>query len=245
MTDTPKTPLNQSLTSTPHATTANTTGLIRKHSVSLSGLHARIANPKIDILNDPNTRPNRLALMLDCSGSMSGSQIVSLRDACTSFIQSCTFGDTALALEPFGEEHDTNSRVALSCFPPFLMTTVQQLRAHGSTPMAQAMEYVLTQYSLTRCVLVSDGQPDSEPAVYLAAERFAAASLPCDCVHIGNDVGGEACLRRVAELTGGQYIKFTDIASFARSFKYLTPAFYAQLTSGNITAAQLGAKELK
>jgi hypothetical protein len=111
--------------------------------------------------------------------------------------------------------------------------------------MAEAMNYALINYSLTRAVLVSDGQPDSEPKAYDEAHNFKAAELPCDCVHIGNETCGEDCLRRIAEITGGQYIKFTDIASFSRSFKYLTPAFYAQLTSGNVTAAQLGAKEIK
>jgi len=176
---------------------------------------------------------------------MSGSKIQSLRDACVSFIQSCNFSDTALALEPFSTRECEAQRVPLSCFEPFLTTTVQMLTSHGSTPMAEAMDFVLQTYSLTRAVLVSDGQPDSEESVYEVASRYREASLPCDCVHIGDSTDGEACLRKVAEMTGGQYIKFTDITSFSRSFKYLTPAFYGQLTSGGVTAAQLGAKEIK
>jgi Mg-chelatase subunit ChlD len=238
----PSTP--QSITTTSDTTTAN--ALLRKHSVSLPGLHARLRNPKVDTASDPNTKPNRLALLLDVSGSMRGKKIQSLRDAVTSFIQSCTFGDTALALEPFGESADPPSgRVPLSCFAPFLTSTVQTLQSYGSTPMAEAMDYVLRSYSLTRSVLVSDGEPDSEARVFDQAMLFHEAALPCDCVHIGNSTDGESCLRRVAEITGGQYIKFTDIQSFAKSFKYLTPAYYAMLCDGSVSAAQLGAKELK
>lgn len=223
-------------------TTSDTT-IVKKHSVGVTGLHARLRNPEAVAVNDPNTKPNRMALLVDVSGSMQGQKITSLRDACASFVQSCDFSDTALALEPFGD--DGGNRVALTCFEPMLSTTIQMLQATGSTPMARAMGYALNTYSMTRTVLVSDGQPDSEGEAYSEASHYREAGIMIDCVHIGDSTGGESCLRRIAEMTGGQFIKFTDIASFARSFKYLTPKFYAQLTSGNVTAAQLGAKELK
>jgi Mg-chelatase subunit ChlD len=239
--DSQKTPQQTSLT--PASANSN---LTRKHSVSIGkGLHARLANPTVIADSDPNTKPNRIALLLDVSGSMEGTKIQSLRDAVTSFIQSCTFGDTALALEPFGEGNPPPNRLALTCFGPLLTTTVQMLHAAGGTPMAGALTYVLSSYSLTRCVLVSDGQPDSESTTYAVAAEYREAGLPCDCVHIGDSTQGEECLRRIAEVTGGQYIKFTNIQSFARSFKYLTPAYYAQLTSGSVSAAQLGATEIK
>ena len=220
-------------------------GLTRKHTVSLPGLHARLRNPSAVEASNPLTRPNRIALMLDVSGSMHGSKIASLRDAVTGFINSCNFGDTALALEPFGENYPPPNRMELSVFSPLLLSTVQMLKSYGSTPMAQAMDYVINIYSVTRGVIVSDGQPDSEHAVYTAAESYKEAGIPVDCVHIGNEVSGEECLRRVAEMTGGQYIKFTDIASFSKAFKYLTPMYYAMLTSGRVSASDLGAKELK
>jgi Mg-chelatase subunit ChlD len=239
----PTTPVSSSrLVSTSGTTIAN------KNKATIpqrGGLHARLQNPVIAVDTDPNTRPNRIALLLDVSGSMNGERIRCLRDAVTSFIQACDFSDTALALEPFGEGNPPPNRMALMCFGPLLMTTVQMLQATDSTPMAEAMCYALTSYSLTRCVLVSDGLPDSESHAYAAAAEYREAGLPCDCVHIGESTSGEACLHRIAELTGGQYIKFTDINSFARSFKYLTPAYYAQLTSGGVSAAQLGATELK
>jgi uncharacterized protein YegL len=236
--------------SVPAVTTNNTTIANTRGAVGVKkSLHDRLRNPVMPggvSGVDPMTCPNRLALLLDVSGSMGGEKIVSLRDACSSFVTSCNFGDTSLAIEPFGEDDNPpRNRLALTCFSPFLMTTIQSLRAAGGTPMAQHMKYVLDSYSLTRAVLVSDGQPDNESAVFDQAACYAEAGLPCDCVHIGNSTSGEDVLRRVAEITGGQFIKFTDIASFSRSFKYLTPAYYAQLTSGTATAAMLGATEIK
>jgi len=219
-------------------------GLTRKQTVSLPGLHARLRSPAAKA-NDALTRTNRLALMLDVSGSMHGDKIQSLRDAVTGFINACDFSNTAVALEPFGEGNPPPNRMDLNVFGPLLLSTVQMLNANGSTPMANAMDYVLNSYSITRGVIVSDGQPDSEAAVYESVEHYRGAEIPVDCVHIGHDTHGEACLRRVAETTGGQFIKFTDIASFSKSFKYLTPRYYAMLTGGHVTAAELGAKELK
>jgi Mg-chelatase subunit ChlD len=219
--------------------------ITRKHSVSIPGLHARLRNPVQQAVSDPNTKPNRIALLLDVSGSMQGSKITSLRDACASFVQACNFADTALAIEPFGEGNPPPNRLSLTVFQPLALTTVQMLQSCGSTPMAQAMDFVLNSYSLTRCVLVSDGEPDSVTAAYDIAAQYREAGLPCDCVHIGHSTSGEECLRRIAEMTGGQYIKFTDINSFAKSFKFLTPAYYAMLCDGRVSALDIGAKEIK
>ena len=215
----------------------------RKHNVGVAGLHARLKNP-VRTQRDPDTCPNRIALMLDVSGSMSGDNIASLKTACEGFVNSCNYNDTALAIEPFGDNYPSSNRVGLTTMHPILLTTVQLLDAVGGTPMARAMSFVVNTYPVTRGVLVSDGEPDSEQDCFAEAQTFKDAGVPVDCVHIGYSTGGERCLKTIAEMTGGQYIKFTDIQSFSRSFKYLTPAYYAQLTSGTITAAQLGAKEV-
>ena len=236
--------------STGLATTNNNTTLDQKRTgagVKLPGLHARLRQPLTQDgkFVDPLTKSNRLALMLDVSGSMGGNKIESLRQATSGFVAACDFSDTSLAFEPFGDEYPSSNRVALTCIQPMLLTTSQMLNAVGGTPMAQAMNYVIENYSLTRAVLLSDGQPDSEAAAYASAERYREARIPVDCVHIGDSSHGEPCLRRIAEMTGGQFIKFTDLQSFSKNFKYLTPKYYAMLTTGGVTASDLGAKELK
>jgi Mg-chelatase subunit ChlD len=227
-------------------TTPNAAPLAKPSTgIKLPGLHARLRNPDLNKVMDPTKCANRLALMLDVSGSMQGQKIASLRDAVTGFITNCDMHDTALALEPFGDDYPSPNRLSLTNMQPILMTTAQMLKSDGCTPMARAMDYVLNTYSITRGVLVSDGRPDSEQEAYASAACYREAGIMVDCVHIGDSTSGEECLKKIAEITGGQYIKFTDVASFSKSFKYLTPAFYGILTSGGIDAEYLGAKELK
>jgi hypothetical protein len=180
---------------------------------------------------------------------MSGEKITALRDACTGFVNTCDYNTTSIGIEPFGDDYPSPNRLGLTTLHPILLTTIQMLRDEGSTPMSRALSFVLNTYPVTRVILVSDGEPDDATYgyrdTYEEASNYKQAGIPIDCVHIGTSQSGEACLRHIAETTGGQYIKFTDINSFSRSFKYLAPAYYAQLTSGSITAEQLGAKELK
>lgn len=216
--------------------------------IGIPALHQRLRAPEVTA-DDPASRVNRIALMLDASGSMHGegsatkSKIECLRDAMQSFITSCNMKDTALAIESFGDQH--RSRLALTCFAPILMTTAMSIDACGSTPLHEAMDFVLMTYSVTRGVIVSDGNADSPSLALDCAGRFAEAGIPVDCVHIGSSPCGEDLLKQIAERTNGKFIKFTDVAAFASNFKYLTPAYYGQLTSGAIGAAELGAKEIK
>ena len=221
------------------------TGLTNQRSgLKLPALHARLRQ-NITSQTDPNTCRDRIALMLDVSGSMAGPKIVALRDAACGFVQACDMTTTSVAIEPFGEGSPPPHRLPLTCVQPMLVTTSMSLVDGGSTPMAQAMDYVINAYGVTRAVIVSDGEPDNAQACYDTAAQYRDAKLMIDCVHIGDSTSGEACLRRIAEITGGQYIKFTDVAQFSKSFKYLTPAFYGILTSGGLSASDIGAKELK
>lgn len=204
---------------------------------------------------------NRIALMLDTSGSMamtdnsaSGSnynrfhqkldksKIELLREAMQSFVSQCNFGDTSLALETFPFEEEF--RLGLTSFEPILTTTVMSLQAGGGTPLSQAMSYVLGSYSLTRGIIVSDGDADNGPSALDIAGQYAEAGVPLDCVHIGTSSGGEQLLKDIAERTGGIFIKFDNVNNFAKNFSYLTPAKRSQLFLSG-AAGLLGAKEIK
>jgi uncharacterized protein YegL len=119
------------------------------------------------------------------------------------------------------------------------------LHADNGTPMGDAMSDVLYSMPVTRCVLVSDGAPNNVTQVYEIAQMYQEAQIPIDCVHIGHSASGEDVLQKIAELTGGKFVKFTNISSFAGAFKYLSPGLYGMLTSGAVTADELGAREIK
>ena len=219
---------------------------------ALTGMQARLAAAKKAASTEdaagigPETRTNRLALMLDCSGSMSGERIDSLKKATEGFLASLSLGpqgDTSVSCTTF-------PHLGPACYP--LTTEYQrallacwQLDVLGCTPMHLALESVIESQPLTRGILMSDGHPDSEPAALEAARRFRSAEVPIDCVHISESTFGEACLRQIAELTGGLFIKFTDVASFAKNFKYLSPALRPLMLNGTVGAEQLGAREVR
>jgi len=222
----------------------------------LTGLQARLAEAKkAEQQNEsngcsgnggsPETRSNRLALILDCSGSMDGERMESLKKATESFLQCLSLGpqgDTSIACETFPPLAGASYPLTIDFTKALL--SAWALDTTGCTPMAEAMELVITKYPITRGILMSDGQPDSETKVFDQARRFAEAELPIDCVHISSCSAGEACLQQVAELTGGLFIKFTDLDSFVKSFKYLSPKLRPLMLSGRVGAEELGATSL-
>jgi Mg-chelatase subunit ChlD len=199
---------------------------------------------------DLASMPNRLAILLDCSGSMasaagtslpSHSKIELLAHAYDNFITSLDFSDSTLCTETF--PHTAH----LSIPPTNQLALMLGLRfnAGGSTPMSRAMERVLMSYSITRGVLISDGCANSPQACLDLAQQYKSAGVSVDCCHIGTDTSGEKLLQDIAEITGGIYIKFTDAEAFARALHYLTPRYRAMLTSGEVGAKELGANEVK
>jgi Mg-chelatase subunit ChlD len=211
----------------------------------------RIAAAKQEQL-DPSTMPNRIALMLDCSGSMSGEYIQLLKDAVQSFAQRCDFKNTSLAIETFPSGVSCPLTTAL----PVIMIQVEALTANGGTPMRSCVEKVIESVAFTRAVIVSDGQATDWRCDYdedLREENYDTSSLkayieqkiPIDCVHIGGSSGGEELLKFIAKQTEGLFIKFTDVSAFSRNFGYLTPGFRAMLSDGRVTAESLGAREIE
>jgi hypothetical protein len=134
-------------------------------------------------------------------------------------------------------------RKGLTNIHAFLQADVDSLRACGGTPMACAMGRSFSDNSLTRGIIVSDGEADSPQQAKDIARKWKEADIPIDTVHIGRDTSGEQLLKEIAEITGGMFIKFDNVENFAKAFKYLAPAYRAMLGSGS--AAMLGAKEVQ
>lgn len=193
-----------------------------KIGIKSGGLHARIAEKELlqevaPEQQDVNTLPNRIALMIDVSGSMAGDSIKLLEQAVQDFIQKSNSSDTAIAIESFPEE----VRIALTDDKTRLWFLTMGLKANGGTPMSEAMKYCSENYSLTRAILISDGQPNESPKEI--AHRYASYSIPIDTVHIGQSTSGEDCLKEVSEITKGLFVKFKDVKSFANAFAFLLP----------------------
>ena len=199
-----------------------------------------------------STMPHRIALMLDCSSSMScraikeQTRIDLLKEAVMNFSQRCNYLDTSVAIATF----PSNEPLPLTCDSSLVATKTLTLVASGGTPMHQCVKSVIEDIPLTRGVIVSDGEAGdwrggemikSDPDKIL--DRYKELRIAIDCVHIGESSRGEDLLRRIAKITGGLYIKFTDVSAFSKAFGYLAPAYRALLVSGDAKA--IGAKEIE
>lgn len=196
----------------------------------------------------PTEVANRLCLMLDCSGSMSGEHLDNLKDAVTNFVNRCNFFETSIACSTFPKSED----LELTNDPHGVTAFATGLSAGGGTPMHACLTHCLAK-PMTRGIIVSDGgatdwggfdyNNESKPDDLL--KKYKEKRIPIDCVHIGGSTSGEELLRRIALETGGIYLKFTDVSAFSTAFAYLTPGYRAMLTSGAVNAEKLGAKEVR
>jgi Mg-chelatase subunit ChlD len=194
----------------------------------------------------PETMPYRICLMLDDSSSMrtydrGGCRIDFLKTAVQFFVQRSNLADTSIALESF------NNTIGVPLTSNPAMLDVSTIFTSGSTPMHRCLVECLAKHPMTRGVLVSDGEATDwrgEDADNVLTQ-YKEQGIPIDCVHISDDTSGEELLRKIARLTGGIYLKFTDVSAFSTAFAYLTPVYRAMLTDGRLTAEQIGAKEIR
>jgi hypothetical protein len=163
------------------------------------------------------------------------------RQAVNTFLDNCFAGATKVGIASFPElvvvepTHDLNTvRAASAAIEPT-----------GSTPMHEPLDFVIDEWVITHGIVISDGSPDDRSAVLEAAKKYRAKGVKVDAVHIGQDTGGEELMKSLAETTGGIYIKFTDVATFATSFKFLTPQHRLTLTTSKNPTLLLGAAEVK
>lgn len=194
----------------------------------------------------------------DCSGSMSDicgdstyndpkntlkAKIEFCKDAINSFIDNSFAGATKVGVASFPEQ--------VVVEPTFALHEVKQacsgLRASGGTPMSEPLDYVLSEWkTVTHGIVISDGAPDSIDEVLKLAEQYKLRGIKLDAVHIGDrDENGEALMKNITTITGGIYIKFSNVKAFADSFKFLTPKYRLQLQTSKNPTALLNAAEVK
>ena len=243
-------------------------------------IQARLRQAQLEVKQrseNADKLPNRILILSDCSGSMSGQSMDALKEAVGGFVDNCNFTDTAVALATFGlGDGVTNEKItSLLVDSTQLKSCVGKYSASGETPMRAAIENAIDEtrfvsVPMTRAVLVSDGEATDVysttdnsvpgdwrflPTGYSGKQQsdswwdtrfllpYVQRNIPIDTVHIGGSKSGEAFLKWVAHKTNGVYLKFRDVSQFATSFKYLTPAYYGLLTSGELAVD--GADEVR
>lgn len=135
-----------------------------------------------------NAKTRRSLLLVDCSSSMNGyihtgeTKIAALRNVVSDLRKT-----HAVPVAAFSGSNE----VALVDSVP---------AARGMTPLHKAIQFG-TEQGANHLIVVTDGQPDSEPLAFAAAREFGR---PVDVFYIGdgNDRGA-AFSRELAALTGG------------------------------------------
>lgn len=223
------------------------------------GLHSRLKAAEVlkEIAPqvDPRTMPNRLAIIADFSGSMGDrgggswkedtykSKLDLLKEAVQDFALRSNPSDTAIAVESF----PSGFRIDLTVDSNEVYLKMMQIKTLGSTPMGEGLTNALEHHSPTRAMLISDGDQTDNNRPFDVASEYAKREIIVDCVHIGDSTGGEETLRRIASITGGLYIKFKDVTSFASNFHWLLPESRQQIAGMLPSEVQmlLGSDEVK
>jgi Mg-chelatase subunit ChlD len=195
------------------------------------GLAKRIAEAQNNKVTDYSAYPNRLGLVMDDSGSMSG-----VMDKChlaiDTFIKNCNCNDTALALYPLNAEAKnlTNNYAQIGLYS-------STIRATGGTPLFAKLKQMIQTENLTRAVAFSDGDPTDSHFETEAIALYIEKKIPIDTIFIGSmGERGYLTMQRIAEKTGGIFLHFTDASVLAKSLKYLTPAFRYMLENADLKA---------
>lgn len=221
------------------------------HKIKLPGLHSRLYKSQQSITdNPPESMPNRICILPDCSDSMGGivgpddnikTKMHYLKEAVESFGENCKWPETAVAVVSFPSDI---TELPLTNQQGMFLAGITTLKVSGDTPMGHSMARAIETVPMTRAIIISDGEATDSPKPVETARQYAEAKIPIDCVHIGYDQRGEELLQEIAKITEGKYIKFDNVANFAKALKYLTPAYRALLEAPS-AAEILGAKEVK
>ena len=231
----------------PNEITKPTQGVVKGHRVTMSPLAARIAAANLKKKEASFTvKPNRIVLLLDLSGSMDHHEngkpkIEHLRDAVENFATCLDSATTSVCVVTFPVEESLV--VAPTSEQGLLRLFSHKIHTLGNTPLGEAMSKALSEFSITTGIIISDGEQTDGDVCFDLAKDYKEAGIPLDCLHIGHSENGEETLKKIAEATGGKYLKFSDVGNFAKALKYLQPAYRGLLNSGD-AATLLGAKEV-
>jgi len=193
---------------------------------------------------DPKKVPNRIAGILDDSGSTAGDCWNHEIQAFSLLLDQSNFGDTSYLLYKLNEGLVQD----LTCNYIDIKIKLANFKS-GATPLATAMSRVLHSAPITRAFIVSDGIPDDENGCYMAAELYKEKGIKIDTIFVssGSIYSGEQpdakdLMRKIADITGGVFMCFDNLGNFSKAVGYLAPAFRDMLENKKLRL-QLGSGE--
>ena len=203
----------------------------QRFSIKKFGIAARIENAANTMPEEASKFPNRLGIVFDDSGSMSGNAITKAHEGIDAFVKNCNHFDTALALYPLNapSKNLSNNFADIAIYGMGIPAT-------GGTPLYGKLKEMLEKENITRAVAFSDGQPTDDFNKGTCISEYNNKKISIDTIFIGSIGHGDAAMKELAEATGGIFLHFTDASVLAQSFKYLTPAYRGLLMNPEVKA---------
>jgi Ca-activated chloride channel family protein len=172
--------------------------------------------------------PVNLALVLDRSGSMAGQKLADAKRAATELVGRLTAEDRLAFIDYGTDVRMLPSRQVTEDVRRELLQAISELRDSGSTHIsgglseaARALRPHLTEFRVSRAILLSDGQPTmgmvTEPELYGLVRSMRQEGITVSALGVGTDFQ-EQLMRGMAEQGGGFSGFIDDSARLAEVF---------------------------
>ena len=173
---------------------------------------------------EPVSTPMDIALVIDCSGSMSGGEIDDAKAAASRFLDNID-PISHVSLVSFGSPKVEIEMHLTQDFDQ-LRQAIENLKTRGTTPMTEAIALTRTQvlvnsHNVNVLILLTDGSPDNKNTTLTEAELTKQQGIQIIAIGVGNGVDSDY-LKRISSTPEDYYFveesvqlesTFTTIAS--------------------------------
>ena len=222
-----------------------------QRNIGLAGRRKQVEEKLKDI--NPAELPNRIGLIFDDSGSMSGEPLANAKLAVQNFTNNCNKMETSLCLYPMN-----GVPRSLTIDYTSLNVLVMGINDHDlrGTPLYTVLKKLLDNEDINRGVIFSDGSPTDSNYVWqggtidtpnttvkeMSIHSAKQKQIPIDTIYIGpkedsyshTTAKGYTEMQWIAEQTGGIFIHFEDSQSLSKNLKYLSPALRPLLMNAEL-----------
>ena len=155
----------------------------------------------------PVSMPMDIALVIDCSGSMSGGELDDAKAAASRFLDNINQG-THVGLVSFGGD-EVEIEMHLTQDFDELREAIDNLSTRGTTPMDEAIELAATEVLVNHqntnvLILLTDGYPDDDKATLTKAESAKAQGIQIIAIGVGDGVDSDY-LQEISSTPDGYY----------------------------------------
>jgi uncharacterized protein YegL len=162
------------------------------------------------LLKDQTAAGVSIALVLDCSGSMTGQPVADAKKAAEACVRSMDPASQRMALIPYN--YESSVKVPLTSVSADLISGIRSINAGGGTYISGAIRTGLGQLGSASgtgaIILMTDGQDNDPSEIEKTIQQAKDQSIPIYTVGLG-DVNTDF-LQNIADKTGGIFINASN-----------------------------------